>query len=298
MQFRPWHQSDNSHLKTLLDPAADPIWINQFHGLHGPDREGVEWCRTRVAIDPGGQMIGCATITLSALHGGRLPCAIEVAPHARRRGIGRALIAEMKALRISATTPLSTKVRQRDTAAMAFVSAVEGRAYQCSPGVVINVGDSNVQRWAESRSSSFCRSLEGISPVELSRAFAALYEWIHRPWSPVTSNAVLTRVAALEVADVDRACSAGVWSGGRLVAIAFAFPAAEGFEVVAETTRGDADGGLDAVADAVAMVIRSVRRRGGLLVSFDSHMSDPHLQPVLARLPHTNDDPRYLVEFV
>lgn len=298
MQFRQWHQSDTSHLAALLDPAADPLWVDQFHGLHGPDREGPEWCRTRVAIDPEGQMIGCATITLSALHGSRLPCAVEVAPHARRRGLGRALIAEMKALRMSRTTPLSSKVRQSDSAAMGFVSAVGGRAYECSPGIVIDVGDSEIQRWAQSRSSSSCRTLEGSSPLELSDAFAALYEWIHRPWSPVTSSAVLTSVAALEVADVDRACSAGVWSGGQLVAVAFAFPAPVGFEVVAETTRGGEDGGIEAVADAVAMVIRSVRRRGQSLVSFDSHRSDPHLQPVLARLPHAKDDPRYLVEFL
>lgn len=298
MQFRQWRQSDTSHLNALLDPSADPIWVHQFHGLHGPDREGGEWCRTRVAIDPGGQMIGCATVTLSALHGGRLPCAVEVAPHARRRGLGRALIGEMKALRISKTTPLSSKVRQRDSAAVAFVSAVGGRAYECSPGIVINVDDSDVQRWAQSRSSSGCRTLEDTSPEELSHAFAALYEWIHRPWSPVTSNAVLTTVAALEVADIDRACSAGVWSGGRLVAAAFAFPALVGFEVVAETTRGDQDGGIDAVADAVATVIRTVRRRGESLLSFDGHMSDPHLQPVLARLPHAETDPRYLVELL
>lgn len=295
MQFRQWYQSDASHLKNLLDPSADRLWVDQYHGLHGPDREGAEWCRTRVAIDAGGQMVGCATVTLSTLHGGRLPCAVEVTPRARRRGYGRALIAQMKALRIDATIPLSTKVRQRDTAAMAFVSAVGGRAYQCSPGIVIDVRDSDVQRWAQSRSSSGCRNLEGTSPVQLSQAFAALYKWIHRPWSPVTNNEVLARVAAAEVADIDRACSAGVWSGDQLVAVAFTFPSPEGFEVVAETTQGE-DGGIDAVADAVAMVIRSVRRRGGSLVAFDSHTSDPHLDPVLARLPRAKDDPRYLVE--
>jgi hypothetical protein len=28
VQFRQWRQSDGSQLETLLNPAADPIWVN------------------------------------------------------------------------------------------------------------------------------------------------------------------------------------------------------------------------------------------------------------------------------
>jgi len=214
----------------------------------------------------------------------------------RLPAVGTRLVEEIKAWRPEQSRPLSTKVRQRDCAATAFVSSIGGRVYQTSPGTVIDPRAPGVQRWALSRSSRDCRALEDIAVPEVAQAFAAVYQWIHRPWSPVTNKALLDEVAAQEAADVDRGCSVGVWSAGRLVAAAFVFGAAGGFEVVAETVRGDEPGGIDAVADAVAMVIRLVERRDAGLITFDSHLGDPHLQPVLAAIPHARSDPLDLVE--
>lgn len=296
MRLRQWHQHDAQQLTSLLDPDADPLWVNQFHALHGPDLDDSGWRRTLVAVDDNDQLMGCATVVESTLHGGRFPCAVDVAPRVRRRGVGTRLAEEIKALRPDQSRPLSTKVRQRDGAAMAFVSAVGGRVYQTSPGIVVDPRAPSVQRWARSRSGRDCRTLEDIAVPEVAQAFAAVYRWIHRPWSPVTSDALLDEVAEQEAADVDRRCSAAVWSGGRLVAAAFAFSSAEGFEVVAETIQSDQPGGIDAVADAVAMVIRSAQCRDGALITFDSHLSDPHLHPVLETLPHARGDALDLIE--
>ena len=296
MRLRQWHQHDVLQLDSLLAPDVDPLWVNQFHALHGPDRGERDWQRTLVAADDNDQMIGCVTATESPLHGGRFPCAVDVAPHARRRGVGRRLIEEIKALRPDHTRPLSTKVRQRDSAATAFVSAVGGRVYQTSPGIVVDPRAPGVQRWARSRSSQDCRTMEGIEVAAVAQAFAAVYQWIHRPWSPVTNDALLNEVAAQEAADIDRVCSAAVWSGAQPVAAAFAFPSVDGFEVVAETIQRDQPGGIEAVANAVAMVIRSAEGRDGAVITFDSHLSDPHLHPVLAALPHARTDALDLIE--
>jgi GNAT superfamily N-acetyltransferase len=296
MRIRQWRHRDAPRLPGLLEPAADPLWVDQFHALHGPDRDNGVWRRTLVAVDGNDQMIGCATVTENPLHGGRFPCAVDVAPSARRRGVGTVLVEEIRALRADPSRPLSTKVRQQDCAAMAFVSSIGGRVYQTSPCAVVDPRAPGVQRWARSRSDRDCRTLEGIAAPEVARAFATIYNSIHRLWSPVTDDALLDEVAAQEATDVDRRSSVGVWSDGRLVAAAFTFRSAEGFEVVAETVRGDEPGGFDAVADAVAMVIRLVARRDAGLITFDSHLGDPHLQPVLPAIPHARSDPLDLIE--
>lgn len=159
MRLRQWDPNDASPLSSLVQPDADPLWVDQFHALHGPDRDEGDWRRTVVAVDDSDRMIGCATVTESALHGGRFPCAIDVAPRARRSGIGRRLLEEMKALRPDQSRPLSTKVRRSNSAAMAFVSAVGGRAYQTSPGIVLDPRASSIQRWASSRSCPDCRTM-------------------------------------------------------------------------------------------------------------------------------------------
>lgn len=297
MRFRQWREQDAVQLGSLLHPDTDALWVTQFHALHGPDRDSGQWSRTLVAVDAEDQMVGCATVSESPLHGGRLPCAVDVAPHARRCGIGRALFEELMALRPDGRRPLSTKVRQKDSAAMAFAAAMDGRVYQCSPGIVVDPRAPDVQRWAHSHAGRHCRNLEDASLGELGAMFAAVYEWIHRPWSPVTNNSLLAEVAALEVAGADRSGSAGAWRAGRLAAVAFAFRTGEGFEVVAETIQPDTPDGVAAVAEVVAMVIASAGQLDGALLAFDSHLSDSHLQPVLAELPWARTDPLDLIEF-
>jgi hypothetical protein len=39
MVIRPWQDSDEARLDTLLDVTADSMWIEQFHRLHGPDQQ-------------------------------------------------------------------------------------------------------------------------------------------------------------------------------------------------------------------------------------------------------------------
>ena len=86
---------------------------------------------------------------------------------------------------------------------------------------------------------------------------------------------------------------AGTWVGGRL---AFAFPTAEGgFDVVAETVDEDEPSGTHLLAQAVAFVLAGAAERGGL-VKFDGHVTDPHLHPILASLPHHRTNPVELME--
>lgn len=85
--LRSWSRKDEAHLDSLLSADVDPLWREQFHGLDGPDRDGTDWRRTRIAVDDYDGMIGCASIVHNPLHPNRFPCSIEVTPNWRRRGI-------------------------------------------------------------------------------------------------------------------------------------------------------------------------------------------------------------------
>ena len=293
--IRPWRPSDGTAVESLLDASADALWERQFHGLHGPGGEGSSWRRCRVATDRTDTVIGAATVILNPLHAGRTPCAIEVAPQWRRRGVGSMLLDRMRGLRPDASRPLSTKLRP-DTPGAAFVARMGGRAYQHCPGIMLEASDPRVRRWAAAQPKTTVTDLSIVGTDALVASFADLYEWTHREWSPVTDTDELMQVSGQEVAEVDRALSTGAWVDGRLAALALAFPSDDEIEVVAETVRPTQPKGEELVAGAVAALLETLARRGGSHVYLDGHVTDPHLQPVLDRIPHSDTTPIDLLE--
>ena len=79
-------------------------------------------------------------------------------------------------------------------------------------------------------------------------------------------------------------------------ALAFAFPCDDGLEIVAETIRPTQPQGEELVAGAVATLLERFARCGGSRVYLDGHVTDPHLQPVLDRIPHSGTTPLDLSE--
>lgn len=295
--IRSWSIGDKAQLDSLLSTDVDPVWLEQFHRLHGPDREGDTWRRTRVAVDDRDEMIGCASIVYNPLHPARLPCAIEVAPRWRRHGIGTALLEMVKGLRPNASRPLSTKVRACDTAVLAFITGRGGRVYQRCPAAVIDAQNPSVQQWARAHSTAACTDLTHLSLDQLGAAFSRQYLWTHRSWSPVGDTTALAAAATAEMEDLDRSLSAGVWHGGKLVAVVFAFRSTSYIDVVAETLAEAEPHGERWLAQAIAFMLRTVRQQpDSHLVAVDGHITDPHLQPVLDSIPALTTNPLHLVE--
>jgi GNAT superfamily N-acetyltransferase len=292
-----WSENDTAQLDSLLDTDVDPLWREQFHGLHGPDRDGAVWRRTRVAVDNRNTMIGCASLVRNLLHPGRLPCAIEVAPAWRRQGIGTALLETMKALRGGVSQPLSTKVRASNRTALAFLAGRGGVVYQTCPAVVIDALEPAVQSWANGLPATGCTDCAHVPSAQLEAAFRAQYLWIHRRWSPVDDRATLAAAATAEIEDLDRTLSTAAWQEGRLSAAVFAFRTPTHVEVVAETVDEAEPDGERLLAQAVAFTLRAIRRDDRCrLVAFDGHVSDPHLQPVLRSIPTLTTNPLHLIE--
>lgn len=297
VSLRSWSGKDEARLNSLLSVDVDPLWREQFHGLHGPDQDGTDWRWTRVAVDARDTMIGCASVVHNALHPDRLPCAIEVAPTWRRRGIGTALMDAVKVLRSNDARSLSTKARATDTAATAFLTSQGGVVYQRCPAAVIDAHEPSVRRWADAQRLTGCTDLTQMSLEQLSEAFSTQYLWTHRSWSPVGDLDALAATAAAEMVDLDRALSAAVWHDGALAAVVFAFRTSTQVEVVAETLDEAEPDGEYRLAQAFAFMLRAVRRQPHChVVAVDGHVTDPHLQPVLCSIPTLNTNPLHLFE--
>lgn len=296
VRVRPWQPGDEASLDDLCDGPLNTVWQSQFHQLHGPDEQDAHWRRCRIAVDVTGTVIGAATVIVNPVHAGRMPCAVEVAPAWRRRGIGSLLLEQMRRLRPVASRPLSTKLRHADPVAHAFVDRAGGRVYQRCPGITLDCADPRIHDWAAHQSTAGCTTLEGVPDDTLLAAMTDLYTWTHQDWSPVTDTDELQRSCRSELIECDRALSAAVWAHSQLAAVAFAFPATDGVEVVCETTTPAPSHGQHLVAAVLATIIRTSTRRGDGHLHLDGHRDDPHLQPVLNDLPHARDQPIDLIE--
>lgn len=298
VRVRTWRPGDEASIDDLCNGSPNGVWLSQFHQLHGPDEQGRQWRRCRIAIDATDTVVGAATIIVNTVHAGRMPCAIEVAPAWRRQGIGSILLQQMRALRPDAARPLSTKLDAADTAAHAFLTGAGGRVYQHCPGIILDTADPKVQHWAAHQSSAGCTTLEAVPDEALVKAMTDLYIWTHQDWSPVTDTDELQRSCRQELADCDRALSAAAWDNSRLAAVAFAFPSTDGVEVICETITPTPPRGQQFVAATLATIIRTLTRRGGGYLHIDGHRDDPHLHPVLSRIPYTHAQPIDLVEIL
>ena len=130
--IRPYRAADQAAVDDLVEGGADPLWVSQGHRLHGEAREGDRWRRSLVA-EEAGRVVGAVTIGRNPVHPGRYNAAVEVAVGSRRRGLGTALIEQVRLLAPEAR-PLAGKLRPSDAAAVALAERLGGRVYQRCPG--------------------------------------------------------------------------------------------------------------------------------------------------------------------
>lgn len=314
LTVRPWTPGDAPAVAALLDAGADPLWVAQGHSLHGADwRQGRRWRRTLVAQDAD-RLVGAATLATNRVHEDRLSCAVEVGAPWRRCGVGRRLLAEVRCL-TSPVAVLSAKVRP-GSVAHAFATAVGAGVYQQCPGIRVDAQDPALRQWCaavgtvgtlgradaagavvsdHAADAVSVTSFTRVPRRQLEAAFVEQYNWVHRGWSPVSSSQSVHEVAATTIDELDRELSTAAWVGDRLVATAFAFRNGNAVEVVAEAQSPADPSGTHAVARAVAGCLSSAAAAGIGRVDFDGHLSDPHLVPVLASLPHPGTNPLLLM---
>lgn len=180
--IRPYRADDEPAVAALLRAAwpDDPVMveISSQHRVDARDDEGRAW-RARVAEEDG-EVVGAGSLVASARHPARLFLVVAVAPAWRRRGIGSALLAE---LRLGGDArPLQARVRAGDEPGAAFLRAHGFDLLMRSrTGVVDPV---EAARWIALQPAVELR--RGAARALVARAHEDGYRAEHASWSPLS----------------------------------------------------------------------------------------------------------------
>lgn len=120
MSVRPFAEADADAVRAILDATyGDDRWVRSLHeGTHGLPIDGPYFRRSSLVAELDGVVVAAATISHVHRHPSRGWLALAVAPAQRRRGIGSALVDE---LRNFTDRPLCTRARFEDEPAVAFL---------------------------------------------------------------------------------------------------------------------------------------------------------------------------------
>ncbi len=189
MLIRPYQDHDQAAVRRLLDQSwpNDPV-MRELHDLHGPTHIS-GWQQTLIAEADG--VVGAGTARHGQRHPARYWLVLNVAPAARRRGIGSRLFTALAALTCHDPRPFRVQARPSDTPTMQFLQQHGFQPLARTWEGTIDPQDAEVQcrltdlaRGAERFRLSRPRG-EALdaSRVELARFYAAWYQAIHA-WDP------------------------------------------------------------------------------------------------------------------
>jgi len=239
--------------------------------------------RSQAAIvaEADSEVLGIVSWRESSLHQSRLWLTVDVHPHHRREGIASALIAQALRLRPS-DRPFAVKAAAGSVTAALFES-MGARPYQsCPPAIVV----------AQRSALAVRPDMELGSTLRIDTlvdAFVDMYEWVHQPWSPISSRQRAREIFEPDLAtSLDLALSSFVVDEDRkILAGAWVFrPETSGkpLEGVAESTTPTLVQGVSLVDAAVRNSLSLAAMRGERAIQFDCHDSDPHMREVMGGL--------------
>lgn len=232
---------------------------------------------TRSAVlELDGRPVAAGIMWTSRVHGDRYWVAIAVDPPSRRRGYGTTLFAHLSTLR-AAPLPFMTR-GYVDEDALRFADALGARTIQ-----VVPPADISPSARTALRAHPAVRSVRGLPWDRVLTANAAIYEWTHASWSPVASHFATALSEDLEE-ELDVEASSAAVVDGDIVALALVYRDSSPPILTAETTSRSTADGERLVEASVRRSLDVLADRGVDLVTFDGHVSDPHLLPVWSRL--------------
>jgi len=117
----------------------------------------------------------------------------------------------------------------------------------------------------------------------LTRLWTDLYCWIHQPWAPTSPRAEMDAIFADITDSMNLPASRIAIRGDRPVAAAFVVPHHIGLLVIAETATPDEPDGRQLVAGLLGHTLSRIDTDQATI---DGHLTDPHLWPVAATIPH------------
>lgn len=207
--YRPWQAGDDL---TILEywPGPENHQVAAFRSSFGEDKNS-PWSRTIVA-EHQGIPVAAGTVYETSLHNQRLWAYIEVAPDHRRKGIGTALLAQLK--EATTTSPSGvTALRGKtvpDASGLAFATARGFTPAQRSRMVRVEAGSVPSVPLRQDASDRITQDIEDIATgsVELTQRFWEFYTGVHS-WDPPAETSI-GRVNRLFLSDEAEALGAVV----------------------------------------------------------------------------------------
>ncbi len=256
------------------DLDSDAAWLREVELR--PDRWRDDDTRA-VGLEQQGALVAAGMLWTSRAHADRYWAEIVVHPQSRRQGLGRSVFAHLGALR-RRDLPFMTR-GYVDEERLAFAFALGARTIQVVPPASVSTARRSVLRQHP--------SVVPASRVAFPRvmaAHAAMYEWIHRSWSPVADRFAEVVNAGLDE-DLDLEASAlALDADGGVRALAAVYRDVDPPVVCAETTRPDDADGERLVEGCLRYALDVLSARGVVDVEFDGHVTDPHFLPNWAKL--------------
>lgn len=258
--------------------AAAPDWLDRADLR--PDRWRDETTRA-VAGWEGTELVAVGRIFTSPVHTSRYWTEVVVAPHLRRRGYGRRLVAHLAGLRAE-PKPLCTRGDVTSDSAL-FARRLGALPYQtCPPQQVATGAGAHLLTGGPTT-----RPASALDADELRRAWVQTYAWVHASWSPVAPGFEEPLLAGF-IDDLDLTHTRVV-ATPTIRAAAFVFADDTRPVVVAECRTPTEPSGLDLLRACVRDSLRSLAADGTTAVTFDGHDTDPHFRPLLDELPTTGE---------
>ena len=273
--IRPYREDDEPAVAGLLHASwpDDPVMveISSQHRVDAEDDEGRSW-RTLVA-EEGDEVVGVGSLVASARHPARYLFVAAVAPERRRRGLGSALLADLRSC--ADARPLQARVRESDEPGIAFLRAHGFGPVMRSRTGVVDPGE--VAEWIERNAGG---PLRHPSREEAARFHEAAYAFEHASWSPVgerpleESLRVFCGDSWLPESAVAAPTGVASLHGPPLA------PSAGELFLIAGTTQPDEPALRALVASALAYAADR-----GAAVSIEADEANPELWRILAELP-------------
>jgi GNAT superfamily N-acetyltransferase len=289
--IRAYRATDEPQIATLLAAAwpEDPVMV-EISALHGPDVDGDDRRRRTLVAEVDRDLVGVATVLASPRHLTFSFFTAVVAPARRRRGIGLALLDELR--QGWDERPLLARVRDTDEAGIAFLLANRFSLRMRSRSVTVDPGTADVVTWIENQQPLALERPAGRE--EVARAHEQAYRRVHADWAPTTDRPLEESLHVF--------CGEG-WlpesavlarDGDEIVGVGSLYSApsvfaGDGLFMIADTIL--ADGRV--LRSLVAAQLEWARRRG-VRISFEADEANVELWQLIHEIP-ARVDPQLLL---